>query len=133
MDNPMMGKKYSINSLEPSEEDLKNIKVIKGEETKTILGYVCNEYIVEFTKDGVVLKMKFFTSEKVSALHQQASTFGNDFKGFPMYMEMTINQMGMDMLVTSEVTEIKKEEVSSDKFDMTPPEGYEKMDKLQGM
>ena len=29
--------------------------------------------------------------------------------------------------------EVKKESVSDDKFDMTPPEGYEKTDKLMGM
>src|SRR5690606_10265168 len=37
MDNQMVGKKYMINSIEPSEEDLKNVTIEKGDETKTVL------------------------------------------------------------------------------------------------
>ena len=35
--------------------------------------------------------------------------------------------------MTMEVNKIENETVSADKFDMTPPEGYKKVDKLQGM
>ncbi len=44
---------------------------------------------------------------------------------------MNMNQMGMDMTMTMEVTAVNGEAVSADKFDMTPPEGYKKVDKLQ--
>jgi hypothetical protein len=44
-----------------------------------------------------------------------------------------MSQMGMNLKITNEVTEIKPESVSDDKFDMTPLEGYEKTDKLMGM
>ena len=37
---------------------------------------------------------------------------------------MNINQMGMDIHIVTEVTEIKSVPVSDDKFDMTPPNGY---------
>ena len=58
---------------------------------------------------------------------------GADLKGYPLYLTMYMSQPGMNLTITQEVTEIKKESVSDDKFDMTPPEGYEKTDKLQGM
>ena len=41
---------------------------------------------------------------------------------------MKMNQMGVNMTVTTEVTEIKKDAaVDEKKFSLTPPEGYEKM------
>ena len=58
---------------------------------------------------------------------------GTKVEGFPLYMEMNMSQMGMNIKIIHEVTEINKETVSDDKFDMTPPEGYEKTDKLMGM
>ena len=39
-----------------------------------------------------------------------------------------MSQMGSTIEVVSEVTEIKKEKVSDDKFSLTPPEGFEKME-----
>jgi outer membrane lipoprotein-sorting protein len=88
---------------------------------------------VEVNKDGVVVKMDIYTTDKLSALSQQSTMMGADIKGFPMYLTMNMNQMGMNLTITQEATEIKKEAVSDDKFDMTPPEGYEKTDNLQGM
>ncbi|WP_417882469.1 hypothetical protein [Xanthomarina gelatinilytica] len=133
LNNQMVGKKYVLKSMEPSEEDLENITVTKGDETKNILGYECQEYNVEVNKDGVVVKMDIYTTDKLSALSQQSTMMGADIKGFPMYLTMNMNQMGMNLTITQEATEIKKEAVSDDKFDMTPPEGYEKTDNLQGM
>ena len=133
MDNPMMGKKYMLKSTEPSEEDLQNITIIKGEETKTVLGYDCDQYNVTLKKDGVVVEMVLYTTENIGAVSQQSYTLAGQLKGFPMYMEMNMNQMGMDMKIIHEVTALKSETVSVDKFDMTPLEGYEKTDKMQGM
>lgn len=129
LNNQMVGKKYVLKSMEPSEEDLENITVTKGDETKNILGYECQEYNVEVNKDGVVVKMDIYTTDKLSALSQQSTMMGADIKGFPMYLTMNM----MNLTITQEATEIKKEAVSDDKFDMTPPEGYEKTDNLQGM
>ena len=133
MNNQMTGKKYVVKSMEPSEEDLKNVTVTKGDETKTVLGYECQEYNVEVNKDGVVVTMDVYTTDKLTAISQQSTMMGADLNGFPLYMTMNMSQMGMNLTITNEVTEIKKESVSDDKFDMTPPEGYEKTDKLQGM
>uniref|UniRef100_UPI00355AB726 hypothetical protein n=1 Tax=Xanthomarina gelatinilytica TaxID=1137281 RepID=UPI00355AB726 len=108
LNNQMVGKKYVLKSMEPSEEDLENITVTKGDETKNILGYECQEYNVEVNKDGVVVKMDIYTTDKLSALSQQSTMMGADIKGFPMYLTMNMNQMGMNLTITQEATEIKK-------------------------
>jgi len=133
LNNQMTGKKYVLQTMEPSEDDVDSVKVTKGDSTKNVLGYECQEYNVEIEKEGVVVKMDVYTTDKVSAISQQSTMMGADLKGFPLYLTMNMSQMGMDLTITQEVTEIKKESVSDDKFDMTPPAGYEKTDKLQGM
>jgi uncharacterized protein YrzB (UPF0473 family) len=133
LNNQMTGKKYVIQSMEASEENKENVTVTKGDKTKNVLGYECQEYLVEVNKEGVVVKMEVYTTDKVSAISQQSTMMGADLNGFPMYLTMNMSQMGMNLTITQEVTEIKKESVPDDKFDMTPPEGYEKTDKLQGM
>lgn len=132
MDNQMVGKKYMTKSMEPGEEDMKNVTIEKGDETKTVLGYECQEYNLTVKKDGAEVKMDMFVTDKISALSNQAVQMGTKVEGFPLYMEMTMSQMGMNIKITHEVTEINKEAVSDEKFEMTPLEGYEKTDKLMG-
>ncbi|WP_417289824.1 hypothetical protein [Corallibacter sp.] len=124
MDNPMAGKMYMKQNIEPSEEDLEGTTVTEGTETKKVLGYDCKQYFIETEKDGNKAKIEFFVTDKLTAVSQQTASFGDKIKGFPLYMKMDMTQMGMDMTMTYEVTEIKKESVADDKFDMTPPEGY---------
>ena len=133
MNNQMVGKKYMVKSLDLTEEETEGVVVTKGDETKNVLGYECQEYNVVVNKEGVVVNMDVFTTDKLSAMSQQTNMIGADIEGFPMFMTLTMSQMGMNMTITNEVTEINQEPVSDDKFDMTPPEGYEKTDKLQGM
>jgi outer membrane lipoprotein-sorting protein len=123
MDNPMLGKKYMFKTA----DDLEDVDVVEGKETKTILGYTCKQYIVTINQGGVDMKMDLFTTEAILAEAQQTAMLGDKLKGFPLYMSMSMNQMGSDMTIITEVTEIKKESVSDDLFSMTPPEGYEKM------
>ena len=123
MDNPTLGKKYMLQKA----EDLENIEVVEGKETKIILGYTCKQYTVTVNQGGVDMTMNLFTTEAISAEAQQTAMLGDKLKGFPLYMSMSMNQMGNDMMIITEVTEIKKEVVSDDIFSMTPPEGYEKM------
>ncbi|WP_339634354.1 hypothetical protein [Bizionia echini] len=133
MDNQMTGKSYTISDMKPSEEDTAGMKVVKGDETKTILGYVCQEYNVTLEKEGANIAMDIYVTDKIQAMNPQVAQMGAQIDGFPLYMKMDVSQMGMALTITSEVTEIKKETVSADKFDMTPPEGYTKTDKLMGM
>ncbi len=127
MDNPALGKLYTMEKMDISEEDLKNIKVTKGSETKTVLGYECQKYSTSVTKDGVTVEMDLYTTEEIDAPNQQTATLGGKLKGFPLFMTMKMNQMGIDMVITNEVTKIEKQSVSSDLFNVTPPEGYKNM------
>jgi hypothetical protein len=126
MDSPM-GKAYTLVSIEVSEEDLKDLVITKGEATKTVLGYECEQYFIDMSKDGIEMKMEIFATKAISAYSKQTAAFGDKFKGFPMYLTMSMNQMGSNMLITNEVTEIKREVVSSDIFGLTPPEDYEEI------
>lgn len=128
MDQPGVGKKYMVESIEPSEEDLKSISVEKGDETKTILGYKCEQYIVKMKQNGQDMEMTMFTTDKISAASQNTTAMGDMVEGFPLYFVMKMNQMGATIEVVSEITEIKKETVSDDLLSMTPPEGYTKIE-----
>lgn len=130
MDNAMSGKKYMLNDLAPSEEKLKNVSIVESTDTKTILGYACKKYDVTMMRQGVEVKMALYASDKVPAKSQHAAGLGNKIKGYPMLMEMKINQMGAEIIIKMEVTDIKAEEVAEAKFDMTPLEGYEKTEQL---
>lgn len=133
MDNAMIGKKYMESDIAPTEEDLKNVTIEKTNEKKTVLGYDCTKYNVTMNKDGAAVKMAIYTTEKLKAISQQTAAFGSDFSGFPLYMTFAIEQQGMTMDLVIEVTEIKAEKISDDKFIMTPPEGYSKGENLPGM
>jgi len=128
MDNPMLGKTYAIQKNELTDEQLNSINIVAGNETKTILGYECKQYTVTIEQEGVKMDVELYTTEAIDAMSQQADMLGGKLKGFPLYMTMKMNQMGSNMTIITEVTEIKKESVSDTKFSMTPPEGYKKME-----
>jgi len=129
MENPMLGKKYLQSEITVSEEDLKNIEVTPTGDSKTIAGYDCKGYDVVTTKDGVEIKMKMYTTDKINVPTQNTAGLGSKMKGFPMYLVMNVKQGPMDMVITMEVTEVKYEKVDDSKFDLTIPEGYTKMEK----
>lgn len=129
MNNPMLGKKYNYEKVEDLEEYLKDATVTEGDETKEFLGYNCKQYFLTIVKDGVELKMEMFTTTSILASAQHTAMLGDKIKGFPLFVSIKMNQMGMDMIILSEATEVKKESVSNDKFNMTPPEGYTEMQK----
>ena len=133
MDNAMMGKQYIKKSIVPSEEDLNGVQVEKTSETKDFLGYNCTKYVATVDKNGGKMNMEIYTTDKISAISGQTANLGAAFEGFPLLIKMMMNQQGIDMTITMEVTEIKAESVSSDIFDMTPPEGYKLTDNLMGM
>lgn len=133
MDNAMLGKKYVETDITPSDEDLENVTIEKTDEKKTVLGYECTKYNVTMNKDGANVKMEMYATDKLKAISQQTTAFGKDFSGFPMYMTLAVEQQGVKMNLLIEVTDVKAENVSDDKFDMTPPEGYSKGENLPGM
>ncbi len=133
LNNPMLGKKYVSQSIKLSDEDLEKIIVTPKDDIKTVMGYVCKRYDVKTTKDGVTMNVKIYTTNKIDAPSQQNASFGDKLKGFPLYIEMSVNQMGTEMVIITEVTEFKKEKVDDAKFDTAVPEGYEKVDKIPGI
>lgn len=116
LDNPMLGKKYLKNTMDVSDEDLKNIDVTETGDTKTILGYKCKGYNVTVNKDGTATKMTMYTTDKISAPNQNSTGLGGKIKGYPMYMVLNISQSGMPMKTTMEVTEIKNESINNSKL-----------------
>jgi hypothetical protein len=133
MNNAQLGKKYVAKSFTPTEEELKKIVVIPSDETKTILGYKCKRYDATFKNDdGAETKMILYTSEDITAMSEQMMSLSTKVSGFPMYMEINAIQNGMDMTIKTEVTEVKNEKVSDEKFSLEIPEGYEDGSSLLG-
>ncbi len=128
LNNPMMGKKYTETDISVTDEDAKALTVKANGESKIIVGYTCKGYDITGKKDGVDIKMTMFTTDKIIAPTQNTSMLGDKLKGYPMYMIMNMNQGGIDMKITMEVTELKDEKVDDSKFSMTVPEGYTKME-----
>ena len=124
MDNPYMGKSYAKKVMELTQEQLDNITVVESDETKNVLGYECKRVDLTVKDNGVETTIKFYMTNAIEVPTLQTAIYGSKLKGMPMYMEMTMNQMGMQMIMKFEVTEIKKESVDDSKFDMTIPEGY---------
>jgi len=128
IDNPMLGKKYTKTDISTSNEDAKALTVKANGETKTVVGYQCKGYDITGEKDGVDVKMTMYTTDKIVAPTQNTAMLGDKLKGYPMYMTMNVSQGGMPIKITMEVTELKSEKVADSKFEMTVPEGYEKME-----
>ena len=128
MDNPMLGKKYMKGSMDIPEEDMAKVTIKKGDLTKTVLGYKCQQYFLHTNMEGTTMEMEVYTTEVISAYSQQTTAYNGSLKGFPLYTTMTMNQMGANITVVSEVTDIKKEALPDDKFSMTILEGYDEME-----
>ena len=128
MDIPGMGKKYTAQNMEITEEMMKNITVEEGTETKEILGYNCKQYVVTVKQQGTEMKMEMFITDQIEGvMTQQTAMLGSKVKGYPLFMVMTMNQMGAEIVITTEVTKMEAQPVDDGKFSLTPPEGYEKM------
>ena len=132
MNNPMLGKVYAKSKTDNGIDKIQDVQITEVDETKQILGFNCKRYDMVLNVDGIDLKSTYYTTEEIDLQHQETAKFGKDFKGFPMYMEMEVNQMGMKMIVKHEVTEIREEKVEDSKFDMTIPEGYKENKMLLG-
>jgi outer membrane lipoprotein-sorting protein len=65
-------------------------------------------------------------------MSEQMMSLSTKVSGFPMYMEINAIQNGMDMTIKTEVTEVKNEKVSDEKFSLEIPEGYEDGSSLLG-
>jgi hypothetical protein len=127
MNNPMLGKKYMKSTMEIPQEDMDNVTITKGDATKTVLGYKCQQYFITANMEGQTMEMEVYTTEAINAYSQQTTAYNSKLKGFPLYTTMNMNQMGANITVVSEVTDIKKQALSDDKFSMAILEGYDEM------
>ena len=74
------------------------------------------------------MKMEMFITDQIEGvMTQQTAMLGSKVKGYPLFMVMTMNQMGAEIVITTEVTKMEAQPVDDGKFSLTPPEGYEKM------
>lgn len=129
MDNPSMGKTFTLTDVKEDSAELDKFEITKGENTKTVLGYVCEEYFVKTSQKGAAINMTVYTTEKIKAQNQQTQSMGSKLKGFPMYLKIELNQGGMDMIIESEVTKVEAVSVDDAIFSLEVPEGYKEMAK----
>jgi hypothetical protein len=120
----MNGKTYVMKDIDPNKEEIDKFDITKGDETKTILGYVCQEYNVAVNEGGVKMNMTVFTTDKIEAQNEQLNKMGSKLEGYPMYMKIEMNQNGMDMIIESEVTKVEAKSIKDEVFNMEVPEGY---------
>lgn len=131
MDNPMVGKKYTLTTISAEEQEKlkETVVVVEGTETRMILGYECKQQLVTINQNGVKMEMELFITDKiVPVMSQQTSMLGDKLKGFAMSMVMKMNQQGMAMTITTEVTKLDKQAVPDGKFSLAIPEGYSKIE-----
>lgn len=134
MDNPTAGKKYMKASASKLKEQAgeQKVDVTKGKETKTILGYDCEQYFMTMVANGTKMEMELFVTDKIAmVITDQNIAYANKIKGMPLLIKGKVNQMGMDINITNSVTEIIKESVSSDKFDATIPDGFTNLETVK--
>ena len=102
-----------------------DVKVTKTKETIKVLNYTCKKTMVEITQKGKVMKNFYWTTTEIkgidfkslskqSAGHGNQSMFYENIEGVPLKVEMTMTEGSMTM----EVTEIKKESLSSSLFEV---------------
>ncbi|WP_299115102.1 hypothetical protein [uncultured Winogradskyella sp.] len=128
MDMPGLGKKYTSQKVEVTEEMLKDITVTEGTETKNVLGYDLKQYIISINQNGTEMTMEMFITDKIQGVKtQQTAMLGDKVNGYPLYMVIKMNQMGSEIIIKSEVTKMEAKPVDDNKFNLTPPEGYTKM------
>jgi hypothetical protein len=123
-------KSFSKMPLSDSEKDVKKMtfKVTKGSGTAKILGYTCEEYLVELTHEGQTIRNRLWATDDIPGLDTTAlanARFGGDdapylkeVNGLPLRMEMTHPQMRLKM----EAISIKAGQISDDEFEV--PEDF---------
>ena len=122
------GKKCILEDLTLSNKYTKGFKLTKGTKTKTILGFNCKEQIVTLKKNGVELTINMFTTDRANLiLNKETKDLVNIVSDYPMYSEIIFKQNGVVSKIVTETVMIKAQNVSKEKFSLTPPEGYTKM------
>jgi|AVFP01.1.fsa_nt_gi outer membrane lipoprotein-sorting protein len=134
MNNPMMGKVYTIGSIPGSEQLPDGITIKKGDEVRSLQGYDCQQYLVNMSQEGVDVEIEMYVTPLIKALNKETLEYLGDFDGgFPLFFKVDSRTPGFEITMTQEVTSIKSQQVDDSKFEMTPPDGYKKVDSIPGM
>ena len=107
------------------EQKQPHIKVTKTENSKTILGFSCNHYLMEFSRQGVSVTQSVWTTTSIDGINlkplanqkfgkQDPFFFNEKIDGIPLMVE--VNTPDAEMRV--EVFEIKKESLSKEIFEI---------------
>lgn len=127
-------KAYKMNADDAKKSDTgekADVKVEDTGETVEILGYTCKKYKVTSTSgDGAGQSQYLYATEelkiskpkKASDLGSTGSMFSDKVKGFPLKVEMTMNQAGMT--ITMIMTAVKIDDSKPDKGLFEIPDSY---------
>ena len=100
-----------------NEEKDNNASVEVTDEKKTIAGFECSKVIVE---DSSGMEMIMYVTDEIEARNNK-NTYGNSkVKGFPLKIEMDLDQLSMTLTATQVAEKVKKS-----MFDTKIPDGYE--------
>jgi len=117
MDEALMKEK------ELEQRNKKPTKIEYLKEYKEIAGYKCEK--VKITVDGIDAPVFMYVTPKIKSTAQtQLPVDINAIKGFPL--EWSLSMQGVTVMM--QATEVSKEVIDDALFDMSIPEGYEKMD-----
>lgn len=104
---------YSKLPVEQSKADAEKLKykVTKGSGSTKILGYTCEEYLVEVTSDGKVINNRLWATDDIPGLDAktmakarfggQDASYLSEINGVPLKMEMTMPQVRLTMQATA--------------------------------
>lgn len=114
----MMGMKYAtetnLDANTSADETTQNVEITS--ETKDILGYKCTKALI--TNESGLITI-WFTKE-IEAYTKGQQYYNSKIPGFPLSMQVSQNDMNIEMTATS-----VEKTVSKKAFSMKIPEGYE--------
>lgn len=86
-------------------------KVVKSASSSKILGYECQEYLVELTKDGRAVRNRLWATTGITGVDGKAlvaasfggeeATYLKEIEGVPLKMELTMPQIRLSMLAAA--------------------------------
>ena len=138
--------KEELDAASKTEKPETNPKIEYTQEKKTIAGYECSKAILTTVdKDKKENKMNVWVTEKIKSNQTQGKKSGGrmrmnfgDLKGYPLEMEMSTNQQGMEMKILITATEVLTTPIDDGVFTVST-EGYKMMtykemqDKMKAM
>lgn len=139
--------KEELEAANKSEKAEEKPKIEYTTEKKMIAGYECTKAILtSVDKDKKENKMNVWVTEKIKSNQAQGKKTGGrgmrmnlgDLKGYPLEMEMSQNQQGMDMKILITATEVLTTPIDDAVFTVST-EGYKMMtykemqDKMKAM